>query len=227
MTSGAGALPAGCAGGSAPTRRRSWSYARPVPREPVTDRVRDRPRSEARILASARLLFARLGYDRATVRAIAAGAGVNPGLVVRYFGSKDALFTAVTASTVMLDVDHIVHGPAAGLAERFVRTFLTRHDGAGDGDPLLALLRSGLHDDTANARFQRDVLRPAMDVLAGHVGGDDAELRTYTAGSLAMGVVIARFVMRLEPVASADLETVIRQTTAAVAPLLDVPAGDG
>src|SRR5947209_7738622 len=101
------------------------------------------------ILAAAREAFAEKGYDRASIRAIATSAGVDPALVHHYFGTKDELFLATVE--VPMDatkmVSEIVAGDIDGLPERLIRTFLAVWDSPVSGPAALALARSALQHD--------------------------------------------------------------------------------
>jgi AcrR family transcriptional regulator len=84
----------------------------------VTTRIEQRRRTEGRILTAARELFGEQGFDRTTIRAIAARAGSDPGLVMRYFGSKEKLFAQAAA----IPAD----GPIEGSPEQIARRRPTR-----------------------------------------------------------------------------------------------------
>ena len=111
------------------------------------------------IIAAAREAFAEKGYDRASIRAIATGAGVDPALVHHYFGTKDQLFLA----TVNAPIDpaqilpRVLDGSTEELPERLVRTFLSVWDHPVSGPAAVALLRSGLQHDWS-ARMLREFL---------------------------------------------------------------------
>ncbi len=171
--------------------------------------------TRAALLAAARVEFAGRGYDNATVRRIAERAGVDPAMVNHWFGSKDALFAASLDIPIDPEVVFatIVPGDPEQLAARLLRTFLTVWDAAGGG-PLAGLIRSvASHDDAA--RMLRDfVSRVILARVVSVVAPDRGELRAALAASQIVGLALARYVVRLEPLASADHDTVI----AAIAP---------
>lgn len=173
--------------------------------------------TRAQLLDAARIEFTERGYEGATVRRIAQRAGVDAAMVNHWFGGKEALFTA--SIDVPIDParlrDTVVAGGPARVGERIVTQFLQVWDGAGGG-PLAALMQSVAgHEDAAG--LLRDFLG---DVLIGPivsaVAPDEPALRGSLAGSQMIGLGMARYVLKLEPLASADHATVV----AAVAPTL-------
>ncbi len=157
------------------------------------------------ILREARASFGSAGFSGTTIRGVARAAGVDPALVHHYFGSKDELF----AASLELPFDPTVVVPALlaegmdGLGERVVRTFLGIWDATPGQGPLLALLRSAVSDEVA-AQSLRDFLSHVIvGPLASAAGSDEAELRASLAASQVLGLAIARYVVRLEPLASA------------------------
>jgi AcrR family transcriptional regulator len=170
------------------------------------------PNREA-ILAAAREQFAERGYDHATIRGIAARAGVDPALVHHYYGSKADLFAAALRLPVnprellggMLD------GDMSELGERLVRRFLgIWSDDAGDvGGAVVGLLRSATTNDDAARMVREFVSREALGPIAAALHVDQPHLRAALAGSQIIGLALARYVVRIEPIASADVETLV------------------
>ena len=162
-----------------------------------------RRRSEDAIRVAAKELFAECGFERTTIRGVARRAGVDPALVMQYFGSKEGLFGEAArwspeAETVLDARREDV--PAAALHDIF-----ERFEGEGaDREAALALLRACLTHPEA-ARVMRDeVMCDRIGAVAGTIGGDDAELRAGLVGACLIGLTIARHVLSIEPVASAD-----------------------
>ncbi len=161
------------------------------------------------ILAAARRAFGTVGFAGATIRGIARDAGVDPALVHHYFGTKDQLFAAALElpfdpTTVITGL--VNQGPD-GLGERIARTFLGVWDATPGQGPMLAMLRSAVSDPTA-ARSLRDFLsRVVLTPLARAAGTDEgAHLRASLAASQIVGLAVARYVVALEPLASASIE---------------------
>ncbi|MFK3982161.1 TetR family transcriptional regulator [Micromonospora sp. NPDC050397] len=182
-----------------------------------TGRRPGNPDTREAILASARDAFAERGFDGASIRTIAAGAGVDPALVHHYFGAKDKLFVAVMK--VPFDpgelLPEIVAGGPGGVGERLVRTFLRLWDSPA-GAAGVALLRSVLSNEWT-ARLMREfvttqILRRVMSGL--DLPAAEAPLRSSLVASQLVGLAVARYVLRVEPLASVPAEVAV----AAIAP---------
>jgi len=183
-----------------------------------TGRRRGSPDTRAAILTAARAAFGEQGYDLASVRAIAAAAGVDAALVHHYFGTKEKLFLACVAAPA--DPGEILAGALAGgadgLGERLLRAFLSVWDGPVTGPAALAVFRSGLGHDRS-ARMLREFLSTQiLRRIRPDLAPEHAELRAALIASQAAGLVTVRYLLRLEPLASAPAEVVV----AAVAPTL-------
>ena len=157
------------------------------------------------ILDAARESFGASGYAGTTIRGIARTAGVDPALVHRFFGSKESLFGASLA--LPFDPAELLPMILAGgpdrLGERLVRTFLGIWDATPGQGPMLALLRSAVADETAAASLRDFLTRALFAPLAETVGADHAGLRASLVGLQMIGLAVARYVVRLEPLASA------------------------
>jgi len=182
-----------------------------------TGRRPGKPDTREAILAAARDTFAERGFDGASIRAIATSAGVDPALVHHYFGTKDQLFLA--AMKVPIDpgevVPQVLAGDAGQIGERLVRTFLGVWDSPA-GAAGVALLRSGVTNEWST-RLLRELLTTQIlrRVLAGlDLDPGEAPLRVALVASQVAGVAMMRYIIKLEPLASAPPEAVV----AAVAP---------
>lgn len=188
---------------------------RPVPATRSRGRRRAGADTRAALLAAAREAFAERGYDGATVRMIAERAGVDPAMVNHWFGGKEALFTATLE--IPLDpavvLPELLAGDPEHLGERLVGRFLAIWDATG-GVPLASLIRSVASHEAAAGMLREFVSRVILVRVTSVLSGDRPELRAALVGSQLIGLGMARYVVKLEPLASADHETVI----AAVAP---------
>lgn len=161
--------------------------------------------TRAGILAAARESFTARGYDATTVRAVARQAGVDPALIHYFFGTKDALFAASLELPVNPRevVDELVAGGLDGLGERMVAFLLGVWEEPG-GSPLLAMLRSAVGHEEAAAMVRQFLGREVIGRLARAVDAPDPELRASLCASQIVGLAVARYIVRIEPLASAD-----------------------
>ncbi len=178
------------------------------------------------ILDAARARFAAHGYDGATIRRIAADAGVDPALVHHYFGTKERLFAAAVRLPVVpgeLIGSALAAGagdPGGSLGERLVMTALSAWDVAEFRDTFLGLLRSAATSEQALIMLREFVTEAIVGRLsAAAKTADPAEARYRAAlvASQVVGLGIARQVLGLEPLAGAGRA----ELAAAVGPTLD------
>lgn len=162
----------------------------------MTEGARRSDGTRAAILVAARERFASDGYERATIRAIAADAGIDPSMVMRYYGNKERLFAAAAEFDLQLpDVSAI---PAAELGTTLARHFLRRWEG---DETLTALLRAAATNEAAADRM-RDLFGAQLLPLAARVSPDpsDAPRRAGLVASQMLGLALCRFVLRLPPI---------------------------
>jgi AcrR family transcriptional regulator len=181
------------------------------------------------VLAGARATFAEHGYAGASIREIAGRAGVDPALVLQFFGSKDELFAA--AMELPFDsseaVEAIVSGPRAGIGRRIVMTFLRLWDDPAIGPQMVALVRSATTNEAAARRLRELVDGQLLGPVAEALGVPDGRLRAQAAGSHLVGLGFGRYIVRLEPLASASAEEIARLVAPAVQRYLTLPASGG
>lgn len=188
--------------------------------QPTTRRGRRPGNSGTRegIAEAARQRFAELGYDRATMSAIAEQAGVDPALVVHFFGSKQKLFVSVMALPYTPEeaMPEILAGPASEVGLRLARFAVTTLE-----DPRARAVMTGMVRAAASEPEVADMVR---EIVAGRIVAaiseslavDDAPLRASLVAGQIIGVVMARYVIRVEPLASLAPDELI----AALAPNL-------
>jgi AcrR family transcriptional regulator len=176
---------------------------------------RGRPRGAAdtrgRILEAARASFGERGYDGATVRDIAARAGVDAALVHHYFGTKQRLFVAAMEIPVDFAVvaPALLDGPRDRIGERFVGFVLDLWDRPEIRPLLLGLVRSATTDPVAGAMMRRLLEEGPLLAIASALHLPDAGFRASLAGSQFIGLLLARFVVGVEPLASAERAAVV------------------
>lgn len=170
------------------------------------------PDTRAEILEAARAVFAENGFDRATVRAIAGEAGVDPALIHHYFGTKDQLFAAsidipAQATERVLDV---LSGSRDDLGRHLAETFFAVWEQKEARTALLGILRSAMGgEDQAVVAFRQFLTSALMEQIAPKIRGDDARLRALLMASHLVGVAMTRYVMKLEPIASAPIDEIV------------------
>ncbi|QES49486.1 TetR family transcriptional regulator [Streptomyces venezuelae] len=188
------------------------------PGRPPRDEADDGPSTQERIRLAAREVFAERGYDKTSVRGVAKAAGVDPALVHHYFGTKDDLFAAAieTSMEPALSVPAILAAGPDGIGERLARYFLGVWENPVTRAPLLAVIRSALTHEAAAKVLRRLVLRRVLERVAADLNVPDPTFRAELAASHMVGIAILRYVLEVEPLASADPEAIV----ALVAPTL-------
>jgi AcrR family transcriptional regulator len=165
-------------------------------------RAERRQQTEDRILCAARERFSRTGYDRTTIRSVAADAGVDPALVMHYFGSKEGLFTRA----IQVELEETVVGPDDELAERLLAKL--GHKLQGEPEAQLALLRSMLTNDRAAEAIRRGLAQECGDVVGSAIGGLEGTVRAGLVSATVVGVLVGRYLLQLPGLRDADPEQI-------------------
>ena len=167
---------------------------------------------------AARRQFAERGFDRTSLRSIAKEAGVDPTLVSHFFGSKQALFVKVVE--LPFDPAAVLPGLLAGDRDeiglrlaRFIIGVLESEEGR---QRITGLVRAAASEEEAAQALRELITRRVLGTIAENLGADDAPFRASLAGSQVVGMVMARYVVRVEPLASRDADEVART----IAPVL-------
>jgi AcrR family transcriptional regulator len=175
----------------------------------MATRAEQRQRTEARILTTARRLFGEHGFDRTTIRAIATEAGSDPGLVMRYFGSKEKLFAQAAA----IPADGPIEGSPEQIAQQLTAALTEKL--ADEPVAALAALRAMFSHPEA-AEEVRAAMNSQQRQVAAQLPGDDAVLRSGVIGALTLGLVISRHLVHLE-----GLDASPEELGAVVGPLIE------
>ncbi|MET9026459.1 TetR family transcriptional regulator [Nocardia sp. NPDC004168] len=192
---------------SARLRSRSIDPPKPDPAQDRSARPRDADARRADILAAARRAFARHAYADTTIAAIADDAGVSPALVMKYYGTKEHLFTQVF--TFDADATALFDAPLDRLARHMVLHLIATQRGK-TRDPILRIAFSRHHLELggqARANFRTQVI----DALAARLPGPGAPLRAEMAIGVLLGLgalyatVQADQLTQLDPDEVADL----------------------
>ncbi|WP_405724522.1 TetR family transcriptional regulator [Streptomyces sp. NBC_01537] len=201
--------------------------AKPAPQRAETaPRRRGRPAgaragdagTRDRILAEARTEFSERGYDKTSIRSIARAAGVDSALVHHYFGTKEQVFAAAIELSFApaLGAPGALTGDPSRLGERLARFMFGIWESPGTREPLLAILRSAVSNEAAAAVFRDMVTQRLLLPVAGGLDVDRPELRAQLAAAQLIGIAMLRYVIKAEPLATADLDDIV----AMVAPTL-------
>ncbi|HWN21679.1 MAG TPA: TetR family transcriptional regulator [Gaiellaceae bacterium] len=162
------------------------------------------------IAEAARRQFAELGYDRATLRGIAGDAGVDAALVVRFYGSKDALFREVMAlpPAVADAIAGLADGPTATVGRRLAQAIVGMLEDPRSRSVVLGRIRSASSHPDAAALVRETVTRDVGRLVAA-LTDDEPETRAVLVGSQIVGLALARHVVRVEPLASLPATDVV------------------
>ena len=170
------------------------------------------PDARRAVLDAARELFAELGFERTTMRAVAARAGVDPALIYHYFDDKEGLLFAALqppadAATVFVGLTSEADRTGEELVRRLIGLWEERPEVR---EQMAAILRAGLSNDRAG-RLLRDILSSFILAALGDVLADDRrELRTALIGSHIGGLMLARYILRVPGAAAASPEDLVQ-----------------
>ncbi|MEU6079905.1 TetR family transcriptional regulator [Streptomyces sp. NPDC047108] len=176
------------------------------------------PGARDRILAAARAEFAARGYDKTSIRGIAKAASVDPALVHHYFGTKEQVFAAAVEVSLVpaMEIPDVLAQGTEGVGERLARFFFGVWENPVTRAPLLAVIRSAVTHDAAAGVLRNFVLRRLLERVAGELEVPDPTFRAELAASQMVGIAMLRYVVKVEPLATVDIEEII----AMVAPTL-------
>jgi AcrR family transcriptional regulator len=180
-------------------------------------RAEQRRRTEGRILDAATRIFLDAGYERTTVRAVASAAGVDAGLVMHYFGSKEELFRRVIDAAAVPEIS----GAPGEATEQILATLADRL--ANEPTASLTVWRSMLTNpeaasaaSTAAARYEAQIAQA--------IPADDASLRAAIISAIVLGLMLSRHLLKPDELATADPARVISLLRPCVASLAAQPA---
>ncbi len=176
-------------------------------KKPTGKLLRSQPTRD-RILHEARRLFAEQGYERTTVRAVAAAAEINPAMVMRYYGSKEELFAL--AARIDLRVPDLTAIPAERRGEALVAHFLDQWEGPGAGDELPALLRAAATHEAARQRIIEVIAAQAAPLIGAASSSGCRDERVGLVVTQIAGLAMSRYVLRHPLVVALSRDTIIR-----------------
>jgi AcrR family transcriptional regulator len=180
-------------------------------------------RTRAAILAAAQRQFGENGYDRASIRDIASAAKIDPALVIRYFGNKDALFAE--AADFRLALPLVTPDMRAHAGPFLVKNFLDIWEGR-DSSSFVILLRSAASNAAAAQKLQAVFAEQVVPTIAALTGAPGAQQRAGLITSQMLGFALCRYILKLPPIAAMPPEQIIAQMGKAIQTYLDMPIID-
>lgn len=168
--------------------------------------VRRSDATRAAILAAARARFAADGYAKATIRAIAADAAIDPSMVMRYFGSKDGLFAA--AVQIDLDLPDLSAADPDAMGELLIRHFLAIWED-GDNTVLLILLRTSIADDAVARRVREIFAAQVLPAVLRFGTPADAPHRAALIVTQLLGLALCRYILEIPPVVALTPQQIV------------------
>lgn len=159
--------------------------------------------TKAVILAAAKERFARSGFERATIRAIAAEANIDPSMVMRYFGSKDQLFAA--AADFDLQIPNLADVDRDDVGARLVDYFVDRWE---RDEALVVLLRSSTSNADAAERM-REIFTGQLVPVVARINPEQPERRASLVATQMLGLALCRYVLRLPPIVEMSHEEIV------------------
>jgi AcrR family transcriptional regulator len=169
-----------------------------------------RRRTEATILEAAQRLFAEVGFEKTTIRGVAAQAGIDPALVMQYYGNKEGLFAA--SARAFADRKRAVHAVREDLAAAALADLFAGFEDPEQARASIAVMRNCLTHDRAREVMRDQVMHDKQAQIAKTIGGPDAELRAGVLAAVMIGTTIARYLIEIPSVAQAspaDIERVL------------------
>lgn len=180
---------------------------------------RSSERTKASILAAARERFAALGFEAATIRAIAADVGIDPAMVIRYFGSKDRLFAA--AAEFDLRFPDLSTLDRDDFGEALVRHFVDRWEG---DEALILLLRTSTTNQEAVQRM-RQIFAGQLEPMVANLVESASAVRAGLIATQILGLALCRYVLKLPPIAAMPRDDVVAWVGPTVQRYLDAAPG--
>ncbi len=178
--------------------------------------------TRALVLTAARQLFSDLGYDRTTIRGIAREAGVDPALVHHFFGRKEDVF--LKALEIPFQPTEIIArvvgaGPRRSLAERLLRVYLGLWEDPGSRPRMQGLIRSAASSEEGADLFRQFLTAAVLSRIAAAIGVP--RLRITLVGSQLVGIAMVRYILGIEPLASASQDEIVKLVAPSIQRYLD------
>jgi AcrR family transcriptional regulator len=177
------------------------------------------------VLDAARAAYGARGYLNTTIKGVAAAAGVAPDVVRRYYDNREALFAAAMRLPVDpgTSIAQLLAPGIDGLGERMVRVTLRMLDDPETREQLTEMVRAGAGATKATASLREFFESAVVDRVVGFLGVPDARMRVTLATSYLLGIATTRYVLKVEPIASATEDEIVLLVAPAVQAALTTP----
>jgi AcrR family transcriptional regulator len=169
--------------------------------------------SRGAVLEAARSRFARFGYDATTIRGVAADAGVDPALVMQFYGSKEGLFAAAVLdvqTTIYERMLAVLAGPRSGMEERFTRAYFELWEDPGTGHRVQSFFRAVIGSPLATGLYRTKARGTKADIPTRRL------LRVVLASTHLLGTAISRYILEVPAVAILSLDELVELCAPAV-----------
>lgn len=177
------------------------------------------------LLDAARAAYGKRGYVETTLKGVAAAAGVAPDVAMRYYRNREQLFAA--AMRLPFDpatsIAQLLAPGIDGLGERLVRITLRMLDDPETRDQLAEMVRAGAGASKATASLREYLESAVVDKVVAVLGVPDARMRVSLATSYLLGIASMRYVLKIEPIASATEDEIVALVAPAVQAALTTP----
>jgi AcrR family transcriptional regulator len=176
---------------------------------------------------AARARFLTEGYQSVTLREVATDAGVDVALISYYFGSKQALFGAAMALPIhpAQVVASLLADDPGTLAERLLRTLIAVWDSSDTGPQMEAVATTAFADPNMIGLLRDGIGREIIDRIADHLGEPDGQQRAAAFTTQAAGIIFARYLLKLEPIASMPPDEIVNRLGPALQLVLEPHPG--
>ena len=177
------------------------------------------------VLEAARAAYARRGYLNTTIKGVAATAGVAPDVVRRYYANREALFAAAMRLPFdpAMSIAALLAPGIDGLGDRMVRVTLRMLDDPETRDQLAEMVKDGAGATKATSALREFFETEMVDRVVSFLGVPDARMRVVLATSYLMGIAASRYVLQVEPLASATEDEVVAMVGPMVQMALTTP----
>lgn len=171
--------------------------------------------TKVQILNAAQILFAENGLDRTTIREVAAKAEVDPALVMHYFKTKQQLFVESITPIVQSRQSNAISTALAKTSQqnrgkKLAEALVTFIMDENIQPLLLGIIRSVASDENAVKILKNLIEQVFTNEIEKYINGPDKKLRSELIGAQLIGLILARYIVKADPIASAPPDVLIK-----------------